>query len=312
MKKIRMLLAVVLLSVSLTACSSDDTIRMTTVNASMAGNVSTNENNMVSSGDKYAEVMKIINNATLQYPASNNEFEYNVYDTYIQITKYIGSIKNTDIIFPSEIDNLPVLVVGGTVNKYGSYIPVLDWLVSYGYQNGQSNSQREVANSVTLSEGIAIIEKGAFKDIIFTDKLVLPQSLLEIKHKAFMNASFANLILPESLINIEAYAFFSAKGYYSDRVNLNYSPNKGVEDNLKQLDVIIPKSVKQIGDCCFSDGSSDGHCIYGFGNVTILNPDLQIGNKALGKFTNGTIFGYAGSTAVKYATDNHINFQLLG
>ena len=117
------------------------------------------KNTLTTPKEKYYEVLNIINDATLQYPTANDEFEYNVYDTYVQITKYIGD--DIDIVFPSKIDNLPVLVVGdyysrvNVVEKYNVNISLIE-------ENGEYVTKSDKFVSLTFSDGIAIIGEDAF------------------------------------------------------------------------------------------------------------------------------------------------------
>ena len=128
--------------------------------------------NIQSSLSKYWQMLDIINNATLQYPTSNDEFEYNLYDTYVQITKYIGN--DTDIVFPSTIDDLPVLVVGKHIKPTDEgYIETLPVITQYNVKETESKDRimeyEQVSYnkgvSLTFSEGIAVIGKEAFHNI---------------------------------------------------------------------------------------------------------------------------------------------------
>ena len=57
------------------------------------------------------EPISQIGKETLQYQASNSEYKYNVYETYIEIEDYLGESAN--VVVPQKLENLPVKVVSG-------------------------------------------------------------------------------------------------------------------------------------------------------------------------------------------------------
>ena len=74
------------------------------------------ENDDFSETDGFTEDNEIednissVGNETLQYPSENDEWEYDVYETYITLKKYKGNSKTVNI--PSEIENKPVKSIG--------------------------------------------------------------------------------------------------------------------------------------------------------------------------------------------------------
>lgn len=212
--------------------------------------------------DKYNEVINIINSATLQYPSSNDKFKYNVYDTYIQITKCISD--DTDIVFPSTIDNLPVLIIGDGTH-----------LLSYKH------------DSITIQEGIAIIGDNSFFGSHLPQNFKLPNSLLEIRDDAFGYADVPNIEFPSNLRKIGNYAFKGATG--------------------NDWNIVIPEKVESIGRSCFDDFTSKS-----FKSIKFLNPNTKIVNVSENSLNRHTvIYGYAGSTAAKYASEKGNEFKLI-
>ena len=60
-------------------------------------------------------IVQTIEKGVLQYPASNDDFKYNVYDTYVEITEYIGEEDAERVTVPATLENLPVYVVDAYV-----------------------------------------------------------------------------------------------------------------------------------------------------------------------------------------------------
>ena len=254
--------------------------------------------NIQSSLSKYWQMLDIINNATLQYPTSNDEFEYNVYDTYVQITKYIGN--DTDIVFPSTIDDLPVLVVGKHIKPTDEgYIETLPVITQYNVKETESKDRimgyEQVSYnkgvSLTFSEEIAVIGKEAFHNIgnktSPVETIKLPSSLLLIENGAFGNLfSLKSLEFPEGLYQIEFNAFENAF--------LSSSEQK------EKITVTLPKSLDIL------DTEAFFCCNNTISDITFLNPNTKIYTPQykLPGYTPVTVHRYAGSTAAEYAANN--------
>jgi len=58
---------------------------------------------------------RTIKEETLQYPGHNDDWEYEVYESYVVLTKYTGF--NSDVAIPSEIEELPVVKLKGGAFK---------------------------------------------------------------------------------------------------------------------------------------------------------------------------------------------------
>lgn len=252
-----------------------------------------------------ADIINSLKNATLQYPSSNDEYEYNLYDSYVEITKYKGN--ETDVVVPEKIDNLPVKVIGERAFS----------------DKNQSDDKLNVfkIKSITLPEGVLLIKEWAFAG--FSDNTMtvlhseltdvkLPSTLIQIDYMAFSyTVNLKKLTLPENLRKIGGAVFYKS----------------AVEE------ITVPKSVETVSDGCFTEAASlktviieDG--VKSIGSkafnfcpaleaVKIYSRDAELGtelfnNEAMmadGK--DPTIYGYSGSTAAKYAADNKEKFKLL-
>lgn len=249
--------------------------------------------------DKYEELMNIIENATLQYPSSNDDFEYNVYDSYVEITKYTGIVKGKDIVFPSEIDGLPVLVIGAGEAVYDRNDLTVSGL----------NKPIQKPKSLTIGYGVAIIGNSAFKSAIIPPNSIIPDSVLEIDDSSFNGAAIPDdFILPSSLRKIKSYSFYNIECYDHKKYN---NTNTIVKTT---LNIEIPKTVSVIERGGFGQINSEF-------NIKIMNDSTIIDNSGT-DFTNVPIstyydkyklciYGYTSSTAAKYAAENSIPFKLI-
>lgn len=157
---------------------------------------------------------------------TNNEWEYKVYDNYIEIVK--GRINAEEISIPAEIDGKPVKVLGNT-----SIAP---------------NNNNKVIKKVIISESVEEIDSKAFKsltvleDVVVnsnnknfiaedgvvydseknriicypsknsTEEYTVPSTVKHISGSQFSNCeSLKTVILPEGLETIGNYAFKSCK-----------------------------------------------------------------------------------------------------
>lgn len=123
-----------------------------------------------------------IGEETLQYPGNNEKYEYDVYETYVEIKKYVGN--EVDVTVPSTIDDLPVKVVGGF------------------YVN---NSTIE---KITLPKEIVKITRCAFDGCENLKSINIPEGVTEIGDRAFFDCfSLSSLEIPKSVIKIGEFAF---------------------------------------------------------------------------------------------------------
>ena len=135
-----------------------------------------------------------------------------------------------------------------------------------------------------------------------------------IADSAFVNCtSLKSVTIPDSVTKIGKSSFQGCTNLVSVNISGSVALIKDNAfcgcSNLKK--VVIPKSV----DCIF--GSAFSGCA-GLNEITILNPDCQIANirdtistgwdESFKAYFDGTIYGYAGSTAEKYANDFSYKF----
>mgnify|MGYP004640264499 CR=1 FL=1 len=141
------------------------------------------------------------------------------------VVKYLGNDNN--IIIPNYVDGVKITEVGANI-----------------FQNSERNG------TLTISEGIKVIDEYAFASSKFMGELILPNTVKTIKSYAFAgcNGFTGNLELPSSVETIENFSFIAWNG------NTN--------------DLIIPGSIKTISVFAFSNSN-------GFKGKLIIKDGVQ-------------------------------------
>ena len=137
---------------------------------------------------------------------------------------------------------------------------------------------------LTILDGVEIIGNSAFDSCILGGELVIPSSVKTIGNYAFFSCSFKKLTILDGveIIGNNAFDF----GLFLDELE----------------PIVIPTSVTQIGNEVFGFRSTLS------GGIVISNPNCNIGEDLAGDYN--TIYGYANSTAQKYAEEHGIKFCL--
>ena len=226
-------------------------------------------------------LLLVMENAVLQYPSRNDEWEYNVYDCYIELTDYIGP-ETAALSVPGEIEGLLV------------------WSLNTGriFDNNIRGEYNDILTSVEFPDGLRVIGDETFLWCRELNSFSLPNTLLIIGKDAFADCSMASLTIPHGVKVIEEGAFDGASFTTSTAQH-----------------IIIPSSVEEIGRVAFRGvgyqyQSPSGTNYYPDGyEITIENPDTQLGESCFE--AADVIYGHAGSTAAQYCAEYDMVFQLL-
>ena len=177
-------------------------------------------------------IENVIKNAKLQYPKTNEDFYYNVYDSYIKITKYIGD--KEVVIVPSKIDELPVYVIGDEAFEGTS------------------------VKDVRISEGIYQIGASCFEDCALLETVDMPESVTLVGDSAFYSCtSLKEIVFPENVSEISSsvcYQCFSLTSVKILATGRDSEINRSAFEDCESLEIVyISEAVTYIASSAFSD-----------------------------------------------------------
>lgn len=186
-------------------------------------------------------------------------------------------------------------------------------LRSYGTFRGLSN-----LTSITIPDSVTMICSHAFEDCDNLTDITIPDSVTEIGREAFWGCDrLTNITLPNALTTVEEETFKNCPSLKT--VTIPYSVTAIGEcafDSTGLTEVTLPGSVASIGNEAFHDCPD-------LRSVTVLNSSADIGDLAFGYMRNPesfgsvyqldgfTVYGYADSTAQRYARENNENGSTL-
>lgn len=239
MKKLLSLTLSLVVCLSLCACGSSDTAQ-------------TQPEADTSVVEEVQEVTpaSIIKNAQLQYPASNELFKYNVYDTYVEITEYIGADDAEEVVVPAMLEDLPVYEIDHDVfSKSG--------VKSIVFEDGIYNIHTEFSAdlvSVVLPSTLDYIGSSTFENCYSLENVVIPEGITGIQMDAFKHCGLLKTVTIPSTVSYlgnEAFAYCDGLETVTLCEGL-FSIDDGVFLGCESLkSITIPNSVETIGNHAF-------------------------------------------------------------
>lgn len=149
-------------------------------------------------------VVQAIEKGVLQYPSSNENFKYNVYDTYVEITEYIGNANASKINVPAKLENLPVYVVDSYVFDECKVQTIVFEEGIYDIKSGFSSSLK----SVTLPSTLKCIGSSQFENCYALEKVVIPEGIKSIMFSAFEScSSLKEITIPSTVTSLSTGLF---------------------------------------------------------------------------------------------------------
>ena len=231
------------------------------------------------------------------------DFEYEILsDGTAEITAYKGSA--AELTIPSELDGYMVTSIGDRA-FYGceslTDVVIPDSVISIGEGVFYKCSS---LTSVLIPDGVTSISDNLFCNCFNLTDITIPDNVVSIGDYAFATCSnLKNITIPDSVTSIGDYAFYGCYEFtyieIPDSVTSIGSYAFRTCANLKT--VIIPDSITSISDYLFAE-------CYGLTSITIPESVTSIGNGSFEKCDDLTIYGYTGSYAEEYATENDIPF----
>ncbi len=289
-----------------------------------------------------------IGSETLQYPATNDIFTYDVYETYVEITGSVEKDLTGELVIPETLDNLPVRSIssrafGGpgeafTIPGYSITSLVLSDNL---YKISEDAFYRCVnLSSISFGKNIQFIGSAAFAHTAIKS-VVIPDSVIEIGESVFLECHSLTSVklgkmmteIPESMFN-SCYSLNEIE-WAGNIVSIGQSAFRNTAfsniDMPNLIEFIFPDSVTEISDYVFEDCESlekvtIGNGInklpaYLFQDCANLNTltipgnvgeiDSRIIDVGLGGQSNPTIFGEAGTAAARFASSKGLTFKLL-
>lgn len=160
----------------------------------------------------------------------NEEFEYDLYKSYVKLTSYIG--ESPEVTLPTEIDGKPVTVIGS-----------LCFFETVG------------VTSVTISDSITTIEESAF---YYCDKLIsitIPDTVTKLGSRAFAWCnSLESVSVGSGITEIPDYCFnhcaaLAAVEFPSNITSVGLRAFSYCE---KLADVVIPSTISEVKERAFA------------------------------------------------------------
>ncbi|MDE6101977.1 MAG: leucine-rich repeat protein, partial [Ruminococcus sp.] len=195
---------------------------------------------------------------------------YKNYGDYIEISKCDKSA--TEVVIPSEIDGVPVTIIG---NRAFYYCKDLTSVIIPDSVTGIGNSAFEYCEnlkSVIIPDSVTNIGDRAFFNCTNLTSLKIPDSVTSIGVTAFYYCeSLTSINIPDNLTSISVGEFYGCTNLKSINVSENnkyYSETEGVLFNKDKTELvrypigkdstkyIIPDSVIEIGASAFSGCSN--------------------------------------------------------
>ncbi len=210
----------------------------------------------------------------------NDEYGYEIYDSYIRITKYTAEA--TEVKIPSEIDGRPVTVIGS--------------LCFY---------QTTEITTVEIPSSVEKIESQAFYCATKLTKIVVPDSVQFIGERAFAWCSALESVeLGEGIAEIPNYCFNSCTSLASVKINSGIT-QIGLRafsycDKLKEVE--IPSSVEKVGERAFENCTSLEFAVFN-------NSSAEIGEKCFENSPNVAVIAQKNSAVMDYCESNGLRWS---
>lgn len=128
--------------------------------------------------------------ATLQYPSSNDEWKYNVYDCYAELTEYTGPVFEGTLVIPEEIDGLPVWSIDTDGEGISSSLTDIELPECLLYIGEDAFVSSHCLEKINLPEGLKVIEKQAFWCCYDLTEITIPASVERIGYEAFYGCNY--------------------------------------------------------------------------------------------------------------------------
>ncbi len=129
------------------------------------------------------DVYDELENASLQYPSQNDIWAYNKFDSFVEITGYLGPDNDT-VVIPGEIESLPVRMIGenALADAHISNIELPDSILEIKSRAFYDN---DILESIRLSSNLMYIDAEVFHSCDLLKEIEIPSLVIAIGYDAF-------------------------------------------------------------------------------------------------------------------------------
>lgn len=153
-----------------------------------------------------SEEEKMLLEGTLLNPSQNENFKYNVYTTYVEITAYVGD--SAEVVIPGTLEEKPVLSIIERCFEYNENITKVTIDNSVIRIGGQAFASCTNLKELVLPNKIKSLPGGMCKDCFSLISFNLPESVVTIGENAFGGCnSLTKIIIPRTVTLIGGGAF---------------------------------------------------------------------------------------------------------
>ena len=200
-RRLQICMALMLLLISLTACGqqaqpSNDTEQDNSQSSAAQGQTQKPNSDEPHIPTTYEQSYK---------SGSNQDWEYDLYDSGAVITGYIGDETVTELYIPGELEGKPVVYIEGRTRlEQLEHVVCPDSLIGIG---GYIFEYCKNLNWVELNEGLEIIKSGAFTNCKSLEYIELPESLKSIGEFTFSDTGLYDIVIPANVTEMQQYGF---------------------------------------------------------------------------------------------------------
>ena len=138
--------------------------------------------------------------------ARTDWFRYKVIEGGIQINEFRGTTER--LVFPSEIDNLPVIAIANYCCGYNTSLVSVEIPDTVKTISGYAFRNCTNLQSIKLPADLEIINRYMFYECTSLTSIEIPANVKVIDEYAFARSGLTSLVLPEGVEAVNTFAFF--------------------------------------------------------------------------------------------------------